>query len=73
MDTITIQLRHANARKLLKDLEAMNIIKIINVSHENKIELKPSELRGFLSKQHAKALLSHIEETRNAWESRLHV
>lgn len=73
MDTLTIELKHAYARKLLKDLEDMNIIKVITASHQNEVRLKPSELRGFLSKPNARALLSHIEETRNEWESRLNV
>jgi hypothetical protein len=70
MDTITIQLKHANAKKLLKDLEDMNIIKIIEQPIGNDKQKKPSRLRGFLSKEKANALLSHVEETRREWEER---
>lgn len=35
MDTVTIQLKHANAKKLLKDLEDMDIIKLIDEPIEN--------------------------------------
>ncbi len=68
MNTVTIQLKHANAKKLLKDLEDMDIIKLVDELHEKNDKLKPSQLRGFLSKEKAKALLSHVEETRNEWE-----
>lgn len=70
MDTVTIQLKHINARKLLKDLEDMDIIKIIEQPFENNEQEKPSKLRGFLSKEKANALLSHVEETRREWEER---
>ncbi|MCW3106107.1 MAG: hypothetical protein JWQ09_613 [Segetibacter sp.] len=30
--------------------------------------VKPSQLRGFLSKEKANALLSHVVEARNEWD-----
>ncbi len=70
MDTITIELRHANAKKLLKELENMDIIKVVEHTDEINSYIKPSELRGFLSKEKASALLSHVEETREEWAER---
>jgi len=67
---ITIELKHANARKLLKELEDMDIIKFVESSREIEIPVKPSQLRGFLSKEKASALLSHIEESREEWQVR---
>ncbi|MBD0333562.1 MAG: hypothetical protein ICV66_13010 [Chitinophagaceae bacterium] len=69
METVTLQLRHAHARKLLRELEEMNIIKIIEQT-EDKQTQRPSQLRGFLSKEQANALLSHIDKSRNEWEER---
>jgi chromosome segregation and condensation protein ScpB len=68
MDIVTIQLRHANAKKLLKELEDMDIIKVVESPAVRNSHIKPSELRGFLSKEKASALLSHLDETRNEWE-----
>ena len=35
---------------------------------DNITKLKPSELRGFLSKDTAEALQQHIQQSRNEWE-----
>lgn len=69
METVTVELKHVNAKKLLKDLEEMEIIRLIEPAANNK-EDAPSRLRGFLSKDKADALLSHISKTRNEWEER---
>ncbi len=71
MDTVRIQLKHANAKRLLKDLEDMDIIKILDEPSQKDKQLKPSELRGFLSKDKAEAFLSHVEKTRTEWTERL--
>jgi Mg/Co/Ni transporter MgtE len=70
METITIELKHANAKKLLKELEEMDIIKVVEQSIKNDSQIKPSKLRGFLSKEKATALLTHVDETRKEWEKR---
>ena len=69
METVTVQLKHAHVRKLLKELEDMDIIKIIEPS-KNKETQRPSQVRGFLSKEQANALLSHIAKSRNEWGER---
>ena len=69
METVTVELKHAGAKKLLKELEKMEIIRVIEPDADNK-QVSPSQLRGFLSKEKAEALLSHITETRNEWEDR---
>jgi len=45
METITIELKHANAKKLLKELEEMDIIKVVEQSIKNDSQIKPSKLR----------------------------
>lgn len=71
MDTIRVQLKHANAKKLLQELENMDIIKVIEQPAETTEPIKPSELRGFLTKEKAKELVSQINETRKDWDARL--
>ena len=69
MDILTIQLKHAKARKLLQELEGMNIIKMLDSEKLNRNK-KPSQLRGALSKKTAKSLLKHIAKTREEWSDR---
>ncbi len=70
MDMATVQLKHANAEKLLKDLEEMDIIKIVEPSIKNDASVKPFQIRGFLSKEQANTLLSHVVSTRKEWDER---
>lgn len=70
MDTVTVQLKHANAKKLLQELENMDIIKVISKSSEEAEPVKPSQLRGFLTKEKADELLMHVEKSREEWEER---
>lgn len=69
MDILTIQLKHAKARRLLQELEDMNIIKMVD-SEKLKHNKKPSQLRGALSKKTAGSLLKHIAKTRKEWSDR---
>ena len=68
MDILTIQLKHAKARKLLQELEGMNIIKMIGTDKLN--HKKPSQLRGALSKKTANSLIKHIAKSRDEWPGR---
>ncbi len=70
METILIQLKHAKARKLLEELENMEIIKLLNTPSQLNSKIKPSQLRGFLSKETADALLNHIVKSRTEWTDR---
>jgi hypothetical protein len=70
MDILTIELKHAKARKLLQELEDMNIIKLLDTAKSTNNK-KPSQLRGALSKKTAGALLKHIAKTREGWSARM--
>ncbi len=48
----------------------MDIIKVIEQSNKKDSQIKPSKLRGFLSKEKAGALLTHVDETRKEWKER---
>ncbi|MGI8583625.1 MAG: hypothetical protein ACR2KX_15615, partial [Chitinophagaceae bacterium] len=69
MAILTIELKHAKARKLLQELEDMNIIKMLDSTKLNNNK-KPSQLRGALSKKTAGSLLKHITKTREEWSAR---
>lgn len=66
MDTLTIQLKHKDARKLLQQLEDKNMIKLLNLSATTRNK-KPSQLRGRLSKKTAQGLLLHVSKSRKEW------
>ncbi len=71
METITIELRNKNVLNLLKELEQLNFIKLLqSTSNEKSTALKPSQMKGFLSHTSADKLLKHISEGKNEREQR---
>mgnify|MGYP000648592788 CR=1 FL=1 len=62
METCLIELTHQKARDLLKDLEAMNIIRIL--PSESQDIPNSQRFRGKLSAKTAEALQRHISESR---------
>ena len=60
METCSIQLKHPKAHDLLKDLEAMGIIKIIKPESQRVPNSK--RFRGKLSDKTAEALQKHVSE-----------
>ena len=67
---ITVELKNPNALRILKDLEIINIIKVIdNEVKKGKIKLS-KKLRGVISKERALELNSELDEIRNEWEHR---
>lgn len=65
METCLVQLTHQKARDLLKDLEALDIIKIIEP--EPKGIPNSERFRGKLSDKTAEALQKHIAQSREEW------
>ena len=69
MKTVTVELKNVNALKLLEGLEDADIIRIVDKHTENKTKLS-SSLRGAISKQRAKEIISQTDEMRKEWGSR---
>ena len=67
METILIQVNNNKAYKLLQDLEALDIIKVLrrNISQQ-KLSQK---YRGVFSKEDAKDFNKHVQEIRKEWAS----
>ncbi|KQS24764.1 hypothetical protein [Dyadobacter sp. Leaf189] len=66
METYVVELTHDKALQLLRDLEALNVIRI----HQNEERTAPglsSKYRGTLTKEEGKALSKHISQTRSEW------
>lgn len=70
MKTVTVELRNRNALKLLKNLEQIDVIRLIdedsNASKENLAE----RLRGSISKNRAQDLNNQLQQSREEWENR---
>ena len=65
METCSIQLTHPKAHDLLKDLEAMDIIKIIKPESQRVPNSK--RFRSKLLDKTAEALQEHVAEGREKW------
>lgn len=71
METVLLQLNHAKAYQLIKDLENLNVIKILQKNgktYAGKTSSKASDFAGSISKETAKAMLADINKNRNTWE-----
>ena len=69
MKTLTIEIKNANALRLLRELEIADIIKIIDnkKSGKEKKDKLSKKLRGKMTKERAKELLEEIEKSRKEW------
>ena len=67
-NTMLIELTNQKAIKLLRDLEDLNIIKVLkeNITEKKKLSEK---YRGSISKEEGLKLDKHIEDSRNEWNS----
>ncbi|MCF2496427.1 MULTISPECIES: hypothetical protein [Dyadobacter] len=68
METMIVELTHKRALQLLRDLEAMEIIKL----HDNTDVPKPKlseKYKGILSKEESQDLTRHISQMRNEWSN----
>jgi hypothetical protein len=71
METILIQLNNNKAYQLLKDLEELNIIKLLRQPLEDK-QTRSKKYSGKLnlSDNEFNAFQNHITESRNEWENK---
>lgn len=67
-NTMLIELKSQKALKLIRDLEDLNIIKVLkeNITEKKKLSDK---YRGSISKEQGEKLDKHIEDSRNGWNS----
>lgn len=73
MDTILLQINNDKAYKLIENLEALNIVKVLEkggkiISSRKKNVSKPSEFEGAISKKAANLIIADIEKNREEWE-----
>jgi hypothetical protein len=67
METLSIRIINPKAKNLLKDMEDLQLISVLN--SKNEIKPKPSSyLRGSISKESGDALKVYVKELRKGWE-----
>lgn len=69
METVLVQITDTKAYKLLKDLEDLNILKVLkkNIEHQEKLSEKYA---GKLPPDLADELQNYITQGRNEWKNR---
>lgn len=68
METLVVELTHKNALQLLRDLEAMDIIRLHNEKEAPKKKLS-EKYRGVLPKEAGEDLINHVKQVRSEWGS----
>ncbi len=66
MQTITIELLDDKALKLLQELEALNILRLVE-SGDRPVE-KKRKWAGSISEKSAELMLKELEQSRKEWE-----
>ena len=68
METLVVELTHEKALQLLRDLEALHVIRIHQSGKNAEIDLS-TKYRGTLTKEEGRDLSRHISQTRDEWSS----
>ncbi|SDE34705.1 hypothetical protein SAMN04487996_104410 [Dyadobacter soli] len=67
METLVVELTHKNALQLLRDLEAMDIIRLHSENETPKKKLS-EKYRGILPKEAGEDLINHVNQMRSEWD-----
>lgn len=63
METVIVQINHKKAYELLKNLEDLQLIKLMK--NENGTKMKPSDYFGTLSEEDGEKFQSYVSELRD--------
>lgn len=69
METVLIQINNSKAYRLLEDLEALNIIRVINKSNTSE-EKRSLKYAGKLPSDVVESLQNQVAESRTEWNKR---
>jgi hypothetical protein len=67
METVTIELLNEKAYGLLKDLEDLHLIRMVDNENTSNASLS-DRFEGKLSKEAADAMRKHVEQVRQEWD-----
>ncbi len=68
MTTLTIQIKNDKALKLIKDIEALDLIKVIKNSSTKKTKKLSERLSGCITEKQGAKMHKELEQMRNEWE-----
>ncbi|MFY8036181.1 MAG: hypothetical protein ACOVMQ_03380 [Cyclobacteriaceae bacterium] len=67
METVTIELLNEKAYGLLKDLEDLHLIRLVENDHKSNTSLS-DQFEGKLSNEAADSMRKHVEQVRQEWD-----
>jgi hypothetical protein len=65
MDTLTIKIRDSKTLKLIRDLESLNLIQVINSTLQKPAKKLSSEMEGSISEEQANSMQKELKHLRN--------
>jgi hypothetical protein len=69
METVLVGLKNEKAKKLLKDLEDLNLIELLNSDQKSTIKTKLSELKdSVISKMSEAEIDEQLQSIHNEWQ-----
>ncbi len=72
MKTVTIDILNEKVMSLLKELEALNLIKMLNAKSETPTDKKKaSDYKGIIPPEVSDKMQEHIRQSREEWQHRI--
>jgi hypothetical protein len=68
MDTLTIKVRDSKTLKLIRDLESLNLIQVVNNPQQKPAKKLSAEITGGISEEQANSMRKELQQIRNEWE-----
>jgi hypothetical protein len=68
MQTLTIHVESPQAIRLLEDLEALNLIRVVSRSSKSVSEKISEKFYGSISDDHAEKMREELTQARNEWD-----
>jgi len=70
MKTVRIDILNERAINLLKELEELKLIRLVD-QKTDAVSLKASDYKGIISSELADKLQEHVQQSRNQWQQRI--
>jgi hypothetical protein len=68
MDTLTIKIRDSKALKLIRDLESLNLIQVINDKAKKPKKKLSAIMTGSISQEQADSMQKELKQMRDEWK-----
>jgi hypothetical protein len=68
METLTIKIKDSKTLKLIRDLEDLNLIQVVDTDIKKPITKLSALLNGSISQEQADNMQNELKQMRNEWE-----